>query len=60
LDCAGFAQRRLEIEVVNLWPNRIIGDASLPPDRRLTKTNIRKLTAKTPLIESGLPGPVGF
>jgi hypothetical protein len=49
---------RLEIEVVNFWPNRIIGDASLPPDQRLTKTNIRKLTSGTPLMESGLLGPV--
>ena len=49
---------RLEIEVVNFWPNRIIGDASLPPDQRLTRTNIRKLTADTPLMESGLFGPV--
>jgi hypothetical protein len=49
---------KLEIEVVNFWPNRIIGDASLPPEQRLTKTNIRKLTANTPLMESGLFGPV--
>jgi hypothetical protein len=49
---------RLEIEVVNFWPNRIIGDASLPPEQRLTETNIRKLTANTALMESGLLGPV--
>jgi hypothetical protein len=49
---------KLEIEVVNFWPNRIIGDASLPPEQRLTKTNIRKLTANTALVESGLFGPV--
>jgi hypothetical protein len=49
---------QLEIEVVNFWPNRIIGDAGLPPEQRLTKTNIRKLTANTPLVESGLFGPV--
>ncbi len=48
----------LEIEVVNFWPNRIIGDQSLPEDRRLTRTNIRQLTATTPLIDSGLFGPV--
>jgi hypothetical protein len=48
----------LEIEVVNFWPNRIIGDAALPQAERRTKTNIRKLTAKTPLMESGLLGPV--
>jgi len=49
---------KLEIEVVNFWPNRIIGDASLPPEQRLTQTNIRNLTANTPLMESGLFGPV--
>jgi hypothetical protein len=49
---------KLEIAVVNFWPNRIIGDASLPPDQRLTQTNIRNLKANTPLMESGLFGPV--
>ncbi len=48
----------LEADVVNFWPNRVIGDTTLPPDRRLTKTNIRKLTAETPLMASGLLGPV--
>jgi hypothetical protein len=48
----------LEIEVVNFWPNRIIGDASLPKEQRLTRTNIRKLTKDTKLMESGLLGPV--
>jgi hypothetical protein len=48
----------LEIEVVNFWPNRIIGDQSLPPEKRLTRTNIRKLTKDTPLMDSGLLGPV--
>jgi hypothetical protein len=51
-------ENKLEIEVVNFWPNRIIGDASLPPDQRLTKTNIRNLKANTALMESGLLGPV--
>ena len=49
---------RLQVEVVNFWPNRIIGDAALPQEQRLTQTNIRELTAKTPLAESGLFGPV--
>ena len=48
----------LAVDVVNFWPNRIIGDAALPPDKRFTKTNIRKLTKATPLMESGLLGPV--
>jgi hypothetical protein len=48
----------LTIEVVNFWPNRIIGDQFLPPEKRFTRTNIRKLTQDTPLMESGLLGPV--
>jgi hypothetical protein len=51
-------ENKLQIEVVNFWPNRIIGDASLPKEQRLTQTNIRKLTAKTPLEPAGLLGPV--
>ena len=49
---------RLEIKVVNFWPNRVIGDAGLPPEQRLTRTNVRKLTKNTALMESGLLGPV--
>lgn len=48
----------LQIEVVNFWPNRVIGDQRLPVEKRLTHTNIRKLTADTPLVPSGLLGPV--
>jgi hypothetical protein len=51
-------ENKLEIEIVNFWPNRIIGDASLPKEQRFTRTNIRKLTAKTPLEDAGLLGPV--
>ncbi len=53
-------ENNLHIEVVNFWPNRIIGDANLPPAQRLTRTNIRKLVAKTPLMQSGLIGPVSL
>jgi hypothetical protein len=49
---------KLEIEVVNFWPNRIIGDTGLPPEQRRTRTNIRKFSADTPLMPSGLFGPV--
>jgi hypothetical protein len=49
---------KLQVEVVNFWPNRIIGDAALPREQRLTRTNIRKLTRDTKLMESGLLGPV--
>jgi hypothetical protein len=51
-------ENNLEISVVNLWPNRLIGDAALPPEKRFTETNIRKFVATTPLLPSGLLGPV--
>jgi hypothetical protein len=30
----------LEIEVTNPWANRLVGDAALPPDRRITRSNM--------------------
>ncbi len=48
----------LEIEVVNLWPNRLIGDEFLSEKERFTQTNIRKFTKTTSLLPSGLIGPV--
>ncbi len=57
-DAVRLGENKLQIEVMNFWPNRLIGDDSLPPEQRLTRTNIRKLTAKTPLEPAGLFGPV--
>ena len=48
----------LAIDVVNLWPNRLIGDAALAPQERLTKTNVTKFKKDSPLLPSGLLGPV--
>ncbi len=48
----------LEVTVANLWVNRLIGDAGLPPERRVTKTNWSPFRADSPLQESGLLGPV--
>ena len=55
---------RLEIEVVNFWPNRLIGDAKLPLEQRRTRTNITKFYEPkgdahyTTLMPAGLLGPV--
>jgi hypothetical protein len=51
---------KLEIDVINLWPNRLIGDAKLPADKRLTKTNVGKFNnpKHQKLFSSGLIGPV--
>jgi hypothetical protein len=51
-------ENSLEIKVVNLWPNRLIGDQLLPEEERFTKTNVIKFTADYPLLPSGLAGPV--
>ncbi len=47
----------LKIEVINLWPNRLIGDAALPKEKRLTSTNIA-FSPDEKLLPSGLLGPV--
>ncbi len=51
-------ENKLEITVVNLWPNRLIGDEPLPVDKRFTLTNMHKFNKDTPLYPSGLIGPV--
>jgi hypothetical protein len=60
----------LEIDVTNLWVNRLIGDAALPASERLIKTNValfgkkaerpawQGFSAEDPLLPSGLLGPV--
>lgn len=48
----------LVVDVINLWPNRLIGDQRRPPQDRLTKTNITKFRADSRLLPSGLLGPV--
>lgn len=58
---AHHGKNRLEINVANLWPNRMIGDGLLPPEKRYTETNIpiyydRAKPQK--LLPSGLLGPV--
>lgn len=49
---------RLEIDIVNLWPNRMIGDSLPNAPRRYTETNLRVYKPDSPLVASGLYGPV--
>lgn len=51
-------ENQLQIKVVNLWPNRLIGDQFLPEEGRTTKTNVIKFTKDVSLFPSGLLGPV--
>ena len=50
-------ENELEIEVVNSWRNRLIGDRDLPEEKRRTRTNIT-ITEAWRLEPSGLLGPV--
>lgn len=47
----------LEVDVANLWPNRLIGDAK-DPAHAFTKTTHQPYRADYPLLPSGLVGPV--
>jgi hypothetical protein len=49
---------QLKIEVANLWPNRLIGDLSLPPEKRFTWTTWNPFQKTSPRLPSGLLGPV--
>jgi len=73
VDLTGVArsgENELEIAVTNVWANRLIGDAGLPEDKRVTKTNLRLhdtprnfrphegYSCQDPPFRSGLMGPV--
>jgi hypothetical protein len=48
----------LEISVANLWPNRMIADAALPEDQRVTWSTWQPFKPDMPVEPSGLIGPV--
>ncbi len=48
----------IEVDVTNLWPNRLIGDAQDPAAKHYTWTNITYYKKDSALLPSGLLGPV--
>ena len=51
---------RLEIEVVNTWRNRLVGDENLSPDERFTIVTVSDVREGEALMPSGLMGPVSL
>jgi hypothetical protein len=57
-DAVKDGNNHLEVKITNLWPNRLIGDQKLPEDKRITWASVSLYKADSPLLPSGLLGPV--
>ena len=51
---------QLEIKVTNEWTNRLIGDRSAPPDKKVLAVGVPGFGPPPTLKDSGLLGPVTF
>ncbi|MDE7470558.1 MAG: glycoside hydrolase family 2, partial [Paramuribaculum sp.] len=51
-------KNKIEVDVVSTWRNRLIGDATLDAENRVTSLNLNFFDGTEPLQPSGLIGPV--
>jgi hypothetical protein len=51
-------KNHIEMKVTNLWVNRLVGDEQPSAEKRYTFSTLRPYTKDSPLLESGLLGPV--
>ena len=51
-------RNHLEVKVTNLWRNRLIGDRQPSAEKKYTFITFQHYTKDTPLLDSGLLGPV--
>lgn len=61
VDVTAFLKRGvnvLEVRVTNCWTNRLIADAGLQPEKRISWTTFNPYKPGDPLLPSGLLGPV--
>lgn len=49
---------KIEINVTNLWPNRLIGDLQPSATEKFTHTNVHSYTKDSQLLPSGILEPV--
>ena len=51
-------KNQMIVKVTNLWPNRLIGDEKMPESQRITWASVSLYKADSPLLPSGLLGPI--
>jgi hypothetical protein len=51
-------RNQIEVKVTNLWRNRLIGDRQPATEKKYTFITFQHYTKDTPLLDSGLLGPV--
>lgn len=54
---ARVGENKLEVDVVNAWNNRLVGDLALPVEKRRTFLLKNTISKTAPLLSAGLLGP---